>query len=236
MFLERYKELEEVVRSTFNLKYEDSISYYLGSENKFKRYANDVRYCQEVRNLLSHKKKIDDTFAVEPTEQMIKFITQLIELIRNRARCSDIQIGISQVYWQPLCGSVKATMKEMRRKVFTHIPILEEGVVIGVFDENSVFSYLADEEIIEIDDNLTFNAIRKYLSVNGRDMEEFIFYKASGYVENLEIEFERAFKRGKRIGIVFLTQSGKPNEKLQGIITPWDIIAMTKQNAYSRYC
>ena len=156
---------------------------------------------------------------------MIAFIDRLIERIENRATCRDIQVGINDVYWQPMDGFVKNAMKIMREKMYTHIPILEDGVVIGAFDENSIFNYLADEEIVAIEDDLTFAQIKDYTSLHDREMEEFLFFKSTKYVEELESEFETAFKKGKRIGVTFLTQTGRPTEKLLGIITPWDIIA-----------
>ena len=97
IFLEKYKQLEETVHSTYNLRNEDSISYYLTGQSKYKRYADDIRYCQDVRNLLSHKKKISDSFAVEPNEKMIQFVDSLINSIKNRPKCSDIQIKFKDV-------------------------------------------------------------------------------------------------------------------------------------------
>ena len=53
-------------------------------------------------------------------------------------------------------------------------------------------------------------------------------FNVTSYVEELENIIESYFKKGKRAGITFLTQNGKPNERLQGIITPWDIISASK--------
>ncbi len=228
IFLEKYKQLEETVRSTYNLRNEDSISYYLTGQSKYKRYADDIRYCQDVRNLLSHKKKISDSFAVEPNEKMIQFVDSLINSIKNRPKCSDIQIKFKDVYWRSMSDNIKETMLLMRNKLFTHIPILnEDGLVIGVFDENSVFSYIADEEIVSIDETLKFADIKKYLSITGREMESFVYIKASAYVEELESIIEEAFNKGHRIGLAFVTVNGSPKDKLQGIITPWDIIKLS---------
>jgi len=227
IFLEKYKQLEETVRSTYNLRNEDSISYYLSGQSKYKQYADDIRYCQEVRNLLSHKKKINNSFAIEPNEKMIQFIENLINSIKNRPKCSDIQIKFKDVYWRSISDNVKATMSVMRDKLFTHVPILDEdGFVIGVFDENSVFTYIADEEIVSIDETLKFADIKKYLSIIGREMESFVYIKASAYVEELESIIEEAFNKGHRIGLAFVTVNGSPKDKLQGIITPWDIIKL----------
>ena len=156
---------------------------------------------------------------------MITFIEGLIQKIQKRPRCSDIQVKIGQVYWQTVDGNVKETIKAMREHLYTHIPILENGTVIGVFDENSIFCYLADEEIVEISNELTFNDIKRYISLNGREMEDFLFFKPTQYVEELENKFEEYYKKGKRVGIAFLTQNGTATEKLQGIVTPWDIIS-----------
>lgn len=113
----------------------------------------------------------------------------------------------------------------MQQKLFTHVPILQNGIVTGVFDENSIFNYLAKEEIVDIDDHLTFQDIRPFLSLDKREMEEFIFIEKNCYVDELEEKIEQAFLKNKRIGLAFITENGKPTQKLQGIITPWDIIS-----------
>ena len=179
---------------------------------------------------MSHKKKIGNEFAVEPSQQMIGFIDNLINKIKKRTKCYEIQISESNVCWKSINDSVKEAIKEMSDKLYTHIPILENGKVIGVFDENSIFNYLAKQEIIMIENNTTFNDIKDYIGLNDREMEEFIFFSSQRYLEELEIEFEKAYRKGKRIGIAFMTQNGKEDEKLQGIITPWDLIAYSNRS------
>lgn len=79
IFIEKYKQLEKVVRSTYNLKASDSVAYYLKSQNRFKEFKEEIDYCREVRNLLSHREKIDNDFTVKPSVGMIEFIDTLIE-------------------------------------------------------------------------------------------------------------------------------------------------------------
>lgn len=123
VFLEKYKQLEDVVRSTYKLGEGDSISHYLSSQSKYKRFADDIRYCQKVRNLLCHEKKVSDSFAVEASVSMIEFIDRLIDNIKKRPKCFDIQIKFADVCWRSLNDTVKDTMTEMRNKLFTHIPV-----------------------------------------------------------------------------------------------------------------
>ena len=56
-------------------------------------------------------------------------------------------------------------------------------------------------------------------------MEEFLFLRPSAYVEDLEVLIDQAFNVSKRVGMAFLTQDGKKDSPLFGIVTPWDIIA-----------
>lgn len=227
LFLEKYKELEKAVRSVYNLREQDSISYCLREKSKYKQYAENISYCQKVRNFLCHETKLEGDFAIEASDSMIKFIDKLITDILSEPKCSDIQVKLSDVYWRLLSDSVKETMSTMREKAFTHVPILSEsGTVIGVFDENSIFTYIADEQAVYIDGNLKFSDIQKHLSIYGREMEAFLFVNANSSASMLEKIIEDEFKKGKRIELVFVTQNGSANDKLLGIITPFDIIKL----------
>ncbi len=231
IFLDKYKQLEEVVRSTYHLRDADSISYYLSGQVKYQKFKDEIKYCQDVRNLLSHKKKLNNSFAVEPNQHMLHFIDALINKISNRSKCSDIQIKFKDVCWRTINDSVQKAMYVMRQNLYTHVPILnEQNKVIGVFDENSIFTYLADEEIVCVDSSLKFSDIEKYISLDNREMESFVFVKSDSYVEELEDEIQKAFNKGRRIGIAFVTANGKKDESLQGIITPWDIISLNDNN------
>ena len=37
----------------------------------------------------------------------------------------------------------------MKSKKYTHIPIVKDGVCVGVFSEKTLFDYLAENEIVE---------------------------------------------------------------------------------------
>lgn len=226
-FIDKYKQLEEVVRTTYGLNDSDSISHYLTEQNKFRKYKSEIKYCQEVRNLLNHKKKIGGSYAVEPSVQMISFINSLIENIKSRPKCRDI--SIKDICWRPLEGSVKETMQTMKEKGFSNIPILRNNLVVGVFDENSLFNYLVSEGSVSISDSLTFADIKDYISLGGRDSEKFIFFSGNHYVDTLEDEFEKVHRKGGRVGLALITANGRSDEPLQGIITPWDIISASSK-------
>ncbi|MBQ3149793.1 MAG: hypothetical protein IJB86_00950 [Clostridia bacterium] len=226
LFIDKYKQLESAVRTAYNLDERDSVSYYLTRKSEFCKYKEDIRYCQDVRNLLSHRKKINGAYAVEPSEEMITFISDLINKVRNRPLCREIWIEYKNIFWQPFDGKVKETVITMRKRQYTQVPIIEKGIVKGVFDEISLFNYLASSESNYISDDLIFKDIGQFLQLDDSNEQQTVFFASEGFVDELEDIFEKAFRCGKRIGMAFITANGRPDEKLLGIITPWDIIAV----------
>ncbi len=113
----------------------------------------------------------------------------------------------------------------MQKNNYTHIPIIEHDVVVGVFSENTVLSYLIDDEIIEIGDDVCFTALGKYLPIENHSSESFRFISRNASLQNVNELFEKALRSQDRIGLVFVTQNGKPSEKLLGIISAWDAAA-----------
>ncbi len=228
IFIERYKELEQAVRSEYNISDYDSISFYLGHKTKYKKYQEDIAYCQKIRNFFAHNGKVPDgvnrDFAVEPNDCMIDFITQLIDDIKNRERCIDVAVRLNEVYWCRMSHNVKTAVRIMREKGFTHVPVLEGGRVVGVFDEFSVINCLSDSENAYLEKELRFSQIKQYISFSARGQSGYTFVPSKMYAEELREIIDTAYSEGRRIRMAFVTANGSPDETLLGIITPWDLI------------
>ncbi len=111
----------------------------------------------------------------------------------------------------------------MKEKSFTHIPILEDGYVKGVFSENTIFSSIIRDKIIEIDESTKFSEYEEFLPPEKHQTETIVFEPKNMMKTELNIVFAKARKNQERIGMVLVTQKGKPNERLLGIITAWDL-------------
>ena len=101
---------------------------------------------------------------------------------------------------------------------------MDDKRVIGVFDERSMFNYLAENGIVEIDSELRFSDLFDYCSLERTDTEVFAFCARDMYVDELVAEFEKWFGQGKRLCAAFLTEHGKAEEALLGIVTAWDVL------------
>ena len=224
VYIEKFKLLERAVRDTYHLKQGDSISRFLCSKEKYAKLADDIRYCQEVRNWLQHESKVNDEFAIIPSDEMIDFIDSLIEKVNSPLRCEDIAIKFERLFWRNMQAGVRDTIQTMHQRGFSHVPILRGGAVVGVFDENSVFNYLADNCSLSLEGNLKLHNIQKYLELEGRKTERFLFVKPTTYVDDLQEKIHQETKSGNRVVMAFMTATGKQNSQLKGIVTPWDIL------------
>lgn len=226
IFLNKYRELEANIASEYDLKNTDSAIGFIIRRPEFRAIKTELDYCREVRNLLSHLPKVNSQYAVEPSDEMIVLLEQTIERVKNPKRAKHICIPKSKVSFRTMDDKVLPAMIEMKEKVFTHIPILENDHVVGVFSENTLLSYLIDEEIVGIDANVIFSDLEKYLPPEKHQSESFRFVSQNTLVSDIEELFTDALKKSDRIGLVFVTNSGKNTEKLMGIISAWDVAGM----------
>lgn len=226
LFLNKYKELEAAVKLKYGLSRGESVVTFLKRKAPYSTYSAEIQCCAELRNLLAHNPKIGGEHITEPSAKTLEFLDFLINKVKNRPRSKDIAVKYQDIYKETLSGNVKNTMAIMKSKRFSHVPIVENHRVVGVFDKNSIFLYLTKEgvECINNLSSLTFADIEQYVSLKYRTDLDFIFARSNMFVDELEDIFEKALDNGKRISLVFLTATGSKGEPLQGIVTPWDII------------
>ena len=224
-FIEEYKKLEEAVRRVYRLTREQSVIGELKKQNRFENLKAEIQSCADLRNFLQHNARLGEDFAAEPTEAAIAFVKELTAMVNNRPRCRDICVTKKDIFWRRLDDPVKPAMEQMRLLGHSSIPILQDGRVIGVFDERSLFQYISQCGGTAFPGTLTFRSLQPDIFVSERDMQLFAFASMNAYVDDVVALFEKRLENGKRVRLVLLTNSGKPTDRLRGILTPWDIIA-----------
>ena len=222
-FIELYKELEELAVNRYGYPADGRAVYQLQRRPEFKKLREELDYCREVRNLLQHRKRLGDSFPVEPSGAMLDLLRTVIARVEAPPRAKDIQVPFSQVLWKTLEDRVRPTMLEMERRGFSHIPILDRGAVTGVFSENTVFTCLLDGEITGIGEELCFADLRSWLPPEKHRSESFRFIREDKLVFEISEMIDQAQDRHDRIGLFFTTANGRSAEPIRGILTAWDV-------------
>jgi hypothetical protein len=55
-------------------------------------------------------------------------------------------------------------------------------------------------------------------------MENYDFVPKDATYLSVRRKFEKVRGKNKRISVIFITENGKPGERVLGMLTPWDVL------------
>ena len=119
---------------------------------------------------------------------------------------------------------LSTTIKKMTEKLYTYVPILEDGKLVGVFSENTLLDIVNLESGIIIDEETKFDSIKSALMIENHSMEDFVFVARNKNVYDIELLFKDYFSRNKILGCIYVTENGKRDEQILGMLTAWDVL------------
>ncbi len=228
-FLTIYNELDKFMRN--ELEVDDGVGHTnlikkMTIKNKiFLRYKDDLISFAKLRNVIVHNP--DKEFA-EPIAEPHDYIVRRYEDIRNKIKnppiaLEKIAIKAEYIFTTSMESIALDVMKEMNKNTYTHVPVIGNGKVIGVFSENTVFSYMVKKEDVLIEKDVKIKEFADFIPIEKHESEFFEFVPKNILVIDIEEMFQKELVNRKRLSVVFLTESGKPSEKILGLITAWDV-------------
>ena len=221
IFLDLYKTLEQVISSKYNLNKNDSpINYILGLK-AYSAYKEELYYCKDVRNFLSHEPKIDKEFAIIPSDEMIELIWKIIKMINSAPTVEKILKKVSELYFVREDDYVLSALRKLSHKLYTHIPIMKNNKVIGVLSKDSVFNYLLDNDFEKIDSDKKFKDIKEYTKL---DNDKYLFIDKNITIDEIIVKVEDLLKKGNRVAYIFVSKDGTKDSDLIGLFTPLDLL------------
>lgn len=228
-FIAIYNEIDRFMRKA--LKADDKVShsslvYEIAKVNRvFSYYKEDLLSYARLRNAIVHNpdKKDADPIA-EPHDFIINKYDGIKGKVLNPAKAIDtIAIKAGEIFTTNLEASTIDVMKIMNDNIYTHVPVIENGILIGVFSENTIFSYMATNGDIILEKDVRISEFKDFIPIAKHQSEFFEFISRDSTIIDVEGLFQKDLQDKKRLAVVFITQNGAPNEKILGMITAWDI-------------
>ena len=226
IFRELCNKFEDLVRIKYKVKDEEGAFYILLNQKEYKKFEKDINLIRKIRNLLSHGEcKGEGKTAIEINENIIEKLKEIISLLENPPLIESRYI--TEMFVVDLEEKLENLIKTMNEKKISHVPVLDKDKkLVGVFSENTIFSKLSDDEIIEIGKEYKVKDYEKYIKLENHSSEYFDFIKRNEELASAQNLFNKSIKKDKKLVMLFVTENGKKTEKILGIITPWDLLDM----------
>lgn len=224
-FIDLYKQLEdelEVKYSNAKRHYSSVIFEYINSyESAPVREA--LNLCREIRNLMTHNANIGGEPIVEPSAPVLEALREALEYVRRPPLALDFATPGSKVYSAGLSDRVLKVMTAMEKNGYSHIPIIEKRKFVGVFSVSTIFSCVLQEPDLRITPETTLRDLGRLLPVE-KHVENYAFVDRDTTCMEARRMFEKIQGRNKRLSVIFITEHGKREEALLGMLTPWDVM------------
>ena len=219
-FLERYREIEEWVLNNLNITEMKDLEQV----PKYKSIRSNLAFCRMLRNLLSHydwSKAGNDMIIV--TDQAIRQVNNLYYSL-NPMTLMRVAIRAGQIFAPSPEDSVLAAVKVMQRNDYSYIPVVENHRIVGVFSTKTIMRLVAENNGVNISETLKFKEIADLIQLKDESNAHYGFINPNMTVEDISLKFQRSKTRRMRLDMLFITDNGRSDGLLQGMVTPVDLL------------
>lgn len=224
-FIDLYKELEDELEAKYSgkkLRYSSVIFEYINSYESAP-IRDSLNVCREIRNLLTHNANVGGVPVIEPSEPILAALREALEFVRRPPLAIDFATPGSRIQSAGLSDKVLSVMKDMEKNGFSHIPILDKKRFVGVFSLSTIFSCVLRDPAVSFTENTTIRDLEKMIPFENH-MENYAFVGRDTTCMEVRRMFERIKGKNKRLSVIFITEHGKRDEGLLGMLTPWDVM------------
>lgn len=225
LFLDLYKQIEDELDD----KYKNSRRHYSSVVFEFiKDYESapvrdKLDLCRHIRNLMAHSANMDGEPVVVPSEPVTRALQEVLDFVRRPPLAIEFATKGERVLKAGANQKVLRVMELMEKNGYSHVPVMKENRFYGVFSVGSVFRYLLKNGGKGVTPETTIRDMRGYLAVE-EHIENYEFVPATATYIYVRQRFEQVRAKNKRVSVIFITQDGKPDQPLLGMLTPWDVL------------
>jgi len=224
VFLNYFNEIDQHLKKAGD--YSTSVSFVekvRSSSNKAViRYKDELISLAELRNAIVHNPRIGNRAIAEPHDIVVKRIKELHEYITQPTKVlPEFQKEVMGALEEDFINDI---LKKMREHSFSQFPVFDnEGFVKEVVSTNTISRWLSSQ--LEREGSILVEDVRVKAfmdEIEFHDNFKFLARNASIYdAYELFIKHINICKRN--LDVLFITSSGKREEKLLGLITIEDI-------------
>lgn len=231
-FLDLFNHLDESCRERYHLEDRTSsaISFLSAklahsSSKKDNDLAESLDAIRQLRNTLVHVEKVDGEELAEVNPKLLEDLERAIRYVENPPRALDNAIPYSHLFVVGLDESLASVLTIMMRRGFSHVPVTDNGGLLGVFSEEVLTSYLISKGSLSLSSGLKMRDFLAFLPLEKHPNERYVFMERGALLEDAREAFSTSkTKMGKRLAMIFISEHGRPDEAILGALVPSALI------------
>lgn len=187
-----------------------------------------------LRNAIVHRygggRNAQEKVIAEPLAEEVKRFGELRDRIMQPPLAMEtIVIRKDRMYWVSPQARTFDVLKTMHEQKYSYVPVLEDQQLMGVFSQDTLFSFIAKEGAFLEEDDHAIGAFRGLLNIDNHVSERFEFMSRQATVAQVEEKFSEKPQAERRLEVIFFTERGKATEKILGLTTIWDLLHFRAQ-------
>jgi len=230
-FLQAYNQLDEHMRKELReppeTPHKRLLAKMIAKNLLLEGKLYELETFARLRNSIVHTFFPDAEPIAEPHERIVEEFEQLVRQILHPPTALSRAVLTQDIFTTNLDQRVIEVIGVMNSKVYTHVPLLQNGSVSGVFSENTDFSYMAHHQHAAISPETLMAEFSKFLPLRTHASEDFYFVPEHATIVDLGREFREGFAKHKRIAAIFITHDGTDAGKLLGLVTAADMAGLS---------
>ncbi|HRO98099.1 MAG TPA: CBS domain-containing protein [Flavobacteriales bacterium] len=220
-FLATFNQVEKALRKKLKAEGHASFTSLVDAYDRQRRLGRDVDFLKTVanlRNVLVHDKTEHKQHLAIPTLEVVKGLERVLERIEHPKRVVPaFQRKVEVVAPTHSLGEV---LRRINAVDYSQFPVYEAGRFLGVLTENGITRWLAHhiEHTMSLVD-LNEVPVRDVLQEEEqREVCRFI-------ARDLTVDEARVhFADHRLLEVLLITQTGRKDQELLGIMTRWDLL------------
>lgn len=223
IFLDRFHNIETMLRQQLRQKEHISFSYLVEQAAKqnslIRQKAERLKSFGRLRNAIQHGSGLNGEAIAEPHDKIVEEIIDIEEKLRSPKRMNHF---FREVYSLTGTDSMSKMLQLVHEFQYSQFPVFNsEGEFISLVTESGITNWLASNVK---DDLISFEETRvsDLLSVDEL-AETYRFISRITTVYEAKDYFLQAANEGRKLEALLITESGKSNQALLGIVTHWDL-------------
>lgn len=227
-FINTYNELTEHMEKILNIHDYKSHVQMLSILNRknqtVAKFYDELRLFANLRNTIVHDSTSRYNPIAEPHKEAVERYEYIYNRIKNPPTALDICIRAKDLIFASLDDRVIDCIKKMHENDISYIPIIDKNTIVGVFSGDAVFTYMRNNKTTVIDSNFTIMDLGECISLDKHIDERFEYVRKFTKLDDIVYMFSQSIKGSKRLGVIFVTENGRPHEKVLGMISPHNVI------------